>query len=152
MAELDMAPVRFYSKAWADKTVELTNTDEEYLKKTKGFTTSFIFVVTDDPDGNDIKIHWFFDKGKLVNMTYEAKPAPSDMRIGVEHWDESISLAKNQGSYESFAKVRRGEMTVMATMSAKLMQVQGDLIKGMSMMAYNVAFADLQNKIPVTFE
>jgi len=149
--ELNMEPIRFYSKEWADKVRELTQIDEEYLKKTAGYTAKFMFVVTDDPDGNDIKILWDFNQGKLQNVEYTAKPAPSDMRIGVEHWDDSISMAKNQGSYDAFAKVRRGEMTVLGTMGAKLMKVEGDLIKGMSMMAYNVAFADLQNQIPVTF-
>jgi hypothetical protein len=43
-------------------------------------------------------------------------------------------------------------MTVLGTMGAKLMKVEGDLIKGMSMMAYNVAFASLQDSIPVYFE
>ena len=150
--ELDMEPLGFYSKEWADKVVELTNSDEEYQKKTKGYTAKFIFVVIDCPDGTDVKILWDFVQGKLVNMEYTKKPAPSDMRIGVEHWDDSISMAKNQGSYEAFAKVRRGEMTVLGTMGAKLMKVEGDLIKGMSMMAYNVAFAALQDQIPVNFK
>ena len=145
-----MAP-RFYSKEWCEEVRKLTQTDEEYLKKTKGFTAKYLFIVTDDPDGNDIKVLWDFKEGKLQNVEWAAKPAPSDMRIGKEHWDESISLAKNEGSYDAFAKVRRGEMTVLGTMGAKLMKVEGDLIKGMSYMAYNVAFADLQNTIECTF-
>jgi hypothetical protein len=149
--ELDMEPVRFYSKEWAEKVRELTQTDEEYLKKTKGFTAKYLFVITDDPDGNDIKILWDFNQGKLQNVTYETAPAPSNFRVGKEHWDDSISMAKNEGAYETFAKVRRGEMTVLGTMGAKLMKVEGDLIKGMSMMAYNVAFAALQDSIPVYF-
>ena len=147
-----MEPVRFYSKEWADKVKELTHTDEEYLKKTKGFTAKYLFVVTDDPDGNDVKILWDFKEGKLQNVEYSVAPTPSSFRIGEEHWDDSISMAKNQGAYETFAKVRRGEMTVLGTMGAKLMKVEGDLIKGMSMMAYNVAFAALQDSIPVRFE
>ena len=143
--------MRFYSKEWAEKVKELTHTNQEYLKKTKGFTAKYLIIITDDPDGNDIKILWDFKEGKLQKVEYTVKKAPSDMRIGVEHWDDSISMAKNQGAYQTFAKVRRGEMTVLGTMGAKLMKVEGDLIKGMSMMAYNVAFADLQNTIPVTF-
>ena len=145
-----MAP-RFYSKEWIEHLQKLTQTNEEYMKKTKGFTAKYLFVVTDDPDGNDIKVLYEFRDGKMVNFEYMTKPAPSDMRIGVEHWDDSISLAKNQGSYDAFGKVRRGEMTVLGTMGAKLMKVEGDLIKGMSMMAYNVAFGDLQNTFKCTF-
>ncbi len=115
-----MEPVRYYSQEWAEKVKELTHMNEEYLKKTKGFTAKYLFVITDDPDGNDIKILWDFKEGKLQNVGYTVKKAPSDMRIGVEHWDDSMSMAKNQGSYDAFSKVRRGEMTVMGTMGAKM--------------------------------
>jgi len=145
-----MAP-RFYSREWIEQLQQLTQTNEEYLKRTRGFTAKYLFVVIDDPDGNDIKVLFDFQDGKMANFEYETAPAPSNFRIGQEHWDESISLAKNQGSYEAFAKVRRGEMTILGTMGAKLMTVQGDLIKGMSYMAYNVAFGDLQNTFECTF-
>ena len=142
---------RFHSLEWWKKLQELTYTDEEYLSRTKGFTSTYLFVVTDDPDGNDIKILFSFEDGKMVHFDYWTAPAPSNFRIGQEHWDESISLSKNQGAYSSFAKVRRGEMTILGTMGAKLMKIEGDLIKGISMMAYNVAWGDLQNKFECTF-
>jgi len=145
-----MAP-RFYSKEWIEQLQQLTQTNEEYLNKTKGFTSKYIFVITDDPDSNDIKVKYEFEDGKMINFEYDTAPSPSNFRIGQEHWDDSMSMAKNQGSYEAFAKVRRGEMTVLGTMGAKLMKVEGDLIKGMSMMAYNVAFGDLQNTFECTF-
>ena len=145
-----MAP-RFYSKEWCEAVKQKANSDEEYLKKTKAFTTKYVFVVTDCPDGNDVKVLWEFDQGKVAKYEYTAKPAPSDMRIGQEHWDDSISLAKNQGSYDTMAKVQKKELTMLGALGAKLFKVEGDLVKGMSYMAYNVAFADVQASIPCEY-
>ena len=39
--------------------------------------------------------------GKSNWLQYEEKKTPSDFRIGEEHWDDSISLMKNQASYDN---------------------------------------------------
>lgn len=145
-----MAP-RFYSKEWVEAVKQAANSNEEYLKKTKGFTAKYLFIVTDCPDGNDVSVLWDMQEGKVAGAEYRAKPAPSDMRIGVEHWDESISLAKNQGSYDTFAKIQRKELTMLGALGAKLFKVEGDLVKGMAMMAYNVAFGDVQAALPCEY-
>ena len=145
-----MAP-RFYSKEWCEMIAKESKENEAYLKKVKGFTAKYIFIVTDDPDGNDIKVRWHFEDGKVVQFDYDVAPAPSTFRIGQEHWDDSMSMAKTESSYEVWKKVQLKQMTVLGAMGAKLYKVEGDLIKGMAMMAYNTAFADIQIPLPCEY-
>ena len=72
---------RFYSKEWCEAYQQMANADTDWRAKMKGFTEKYLFVVTDDPDGNDIKILWDYQDGELVNVKYETKPAPSDFRL-----------------------------------------------------------------------
>ncbi|HJX70166.1 MAG TPA: hypothetical protein VJ441_03630 [Dehalococcoidia bacterium] len=145
-----MAP-RFYSKEWVEAVKQKANSDPEYLKKTKGFTTKFLFVVTDCPDGNDVKCLWEYNQGKVTRYEYTTKKAPSDMRIGKEKWDESISLIKTQVSYAVFAKVQKREMTALGAIGAKLWNVEGDMIKAMAYQAYTTVITDLSATIPCEY-
>ena len=103
-----------------------------------------MFIVTDCPDGNDVKVLLNFDKGKVVEYEYEAKPAPASFRIENEPWDASISIVKAQGSYETFKKVQTKEMNPMEALTKKLYKSEGNMVKAMSLMAYSQAFTDLQ--------
>ena len=98
-----MAP-KFFSKEWCEAVAKNANADEEYLAKAKGFTVKYLFIVTDTPQDTDIKVLWDYNEGK-VNFTHEEKQKPSGFRIGEEAWNDSISLLKNQASYETLKKV-----------------------------------------------
>jgi len=145
-----MAP-RFYSKEWCEEYKRKANSDQEFREKMKGFTQKYLFVVTDCPDGNDVKILWNYQDGELVDFEYTTKPAPSDMRIGQEHWDESISLMKNQASYETFVKIQKKEIAGLAALGAKLWKMEGNLPKAMKYMANNTIIQDMQASVPVEY-
>lgn len=142
---------RFYSKEWCAAYQQKANADPEWREKMKGFTVKYLFVVTDDPDGNDIKIIWEYNDGELVNFTYETKPAPSSFRIGQEPWDESISLMKNQASYATFTKIQKKEITGLAALGSKLWKMEGDLIKAMKYTANNAIIQEMQASVPVEY-
>ena len=144
-----MAP-RFFSKEWCEAVVKKANSDEEYLSKAKGFTVKYLFIVTDAPDDTDIKVFWDYTAGK-VTFTHEEKKKPSGWRIGEEHWDNSISLMKNQASYETLKKVRDGEMTGLAAIGTRLWKIEGDLVKGMKYQPYNALIADVQAQTPCEY-
>ncbi len=142
-----MAP-KFYSKEWCEAVAKKANSDPEYLKKAKNFTVKYIFVITDCPDGNDVKVLWDYQQGKIANWTWEAKKAPSSFRIGQEPWDESISLIKNQLSCTTMAKVLKKEVTGLGAIGAKLWKMQGDLVKGLKFQPYNALISDIQASVP----
>ncbi len=141
-----MAP-RFYSKEWNDAVIEKTKTDKEYLKKTEKFTATYLFIVTDCPDGNDLKISLTFDKGKIVDHEYEAKPAPASFRMESEPWEPTISLVRAQGSYDTYKKLQTKELNPMQALMQKLYKSEGNMVKAMQLMSCSQAFTDLQASI-----
>ena len=138
-----MAP-KFFSKEWLNAVIEKANTDPEYLKKTEKFKASYLFIVTDCPDGNDVKILLKFDKGKVVEHEYEAQSAPAGFRMENEPWDPSESLVRAQGSYDTYKKLQLKELTSIEAMRAELYQSEGNIIKVMSLLPYSNAYMDLQ--------
>src|SRR4030042_5588914 len=138
-----MAP-RFYSKEWLEAVIKKANSDKAYLEKAKKLTGSFLSVITDCPDGNDVKVWIKFDKGKVVQYEYEAKPAPASFRIEKEPWDKSISIVKAQGNYDTFKKVQTKEMNPMQAMGSGLYKSEGDMVKLLWLMPSNKAYTDLQ--------
>ncbi|MFC2009385.1 hypothetical protein ACFLT3_00465 [Chloroflexota bacterium] len=140
-----MAP-RFYSKEWCEAVKQKANSAEDYLKKQVKMTAKMVFIVTDCPDGNDVKLMWIHDKGH-VDYIWEAKPAPADFRRETEPWDESIGLSRTQGAYLTYQKIQKREMSLMQSMASKLYVTDGDMIKAMQFMPNMVAFADLQGAV-----
>ena len=138
-----MAP-RYYSKEWLEAVIDKANSDQEYLKKTAMFNAIYLFIVTDCPDGNDVKVLLKFEKGKIVEHKYEAKPAPASFRMENEAWDESISLFRSQGHYDTYKKLQLKELTPMQALSKQLYKTEGNMVKAMSLIKYSNAFNDLQ--------
>jgi hypothetical protein len=145
-----MAP-RFYSKEWCEAYQKKANADLEFRKRMKGFTVNYLFVVTDDPNGNDIRILWHYVDGELVSFEYNTKPSPSDFRIGQSPWNESISLGRNQASYATFEKITKKEISGLAALGSKLWKMEGDLIKAMKYTANNAIIQEMQASVPVEY-
>ena len=106
-----------------------------------------MFIVTDCPDGNDVRVLWDYNGGKIGRYEYDTKPAPADFRMDTQPWDESVSLFRVQGAYETYVKIQKREMSLMAAMAAKIYKWEGDMIKARAVMPYMVAAADLQATI-----
>ena len=138
-----MAP-KFFSKEWLDEVIEKANTDKKYLDKTKKFKASYLFIVTDCPDGNDVKILLSFNKGKVVDHEYEAQPAPASFRMENEPWDPSESLVRAQANYETYKKLQLKELNSIEAMKANLYQSEGNIIKVMALVPFSNAYMDLQ--------
>lgn len=144
-----MSP-RFFSKEWCAAVAKKADADGEYLSKTKGFTVKYLFVVTDTPDGTDVKVLWDYNQGR-VKFTHEEKKIPSGWRIGEEPWNESISLMKNQASYNTLKKIRDKQMTGLSAIGTKLWKIEGDLVKGMKFQPYNALIAEVQAQTPCEY-
>src|SRR4030042_5080392 len=141
-----MAP-RFFSKEWLDAVIEKANTDKEYLKKTGKFKANYLFIVTDCPNGNDLRILLKFDKGKVVEHEYEAQPAPASFRMENEPWNPSESLVRAQGSYDTYKKLQLKELTSMEPLKANLYKSEGNILKVMALLPFSNAYMDLQASV-----
>jgi len=138
---------RFYSEEWWDAVIEKTKIDKEYLKQTEKYNTSYLFIVTDCPDGNDLKVYLKLEKGKVIEFNYEAKLSPASFRVENESWDESISDYRLQASYDTYKQLQLKEINAMQAMIKKLYQVEGNIAKQMLIMNESQAFNDLQASI-----
>ena len=145
-----MAP-RFYSKEWIDAVIEKTKVDKEYLKKTKKFKFTPLTIVTNCPDGNDLRLIMQYEKGKIVRFEYDAEPAPARFRMENEPWDPKVSLIKAQAAYDTFVKIHRKEMTLMDAMMSNLYKSDGDFVKAEAMLTYIDAYMQIQASIPCEF-
>ena len=139
--------MRFYSKEWVEAVVKKVNSDKEYLEKAKKLTGSFMSIITDCPDGNDVKFWIKFNKGKAVDYEYEAKPAPASFRIENEPWDKSKSLVKAQADYETFRRLQKGEINPAEAMGSGQYKVDGDMVKLIALMPYQKAYTELHATI-----
>ena len=141
--------MRFYSKEYMEEFKRKTNTDEAYLKKTKGFNAKMLWIVYDDPDGNDIRLLIEYKEGKIVHYDFKKKKAPSDFRT--EPWDESISITRIHGSYNTYAKMNKKELSAMGALGAKLYRADGDMVKIMVHLGHMTAAGDLMATVPCTY-
>ena len=132
------------SQIFLEAVIEKANSDKAYLDKAKKLTGSFYSVITDCPDGNDVKVWIKFDQGKVIDYQYEAKPVPASFRIEKEPWDASISLVKAQGTYDTFKKIQTKEMNPMQALGSGLYKSDGDMVQLIKLMPYNKAYTDLQ--------
>jgi len=142
---------RFYSKEWLAEAMEKAHNDKEYLKKTKKFNFTPLTIVTDCPDGNDLRIIMQYVKGKVVRFEYDAEPAPASFRMENEPWDPKVSLIKAQAGYDTFVKIHRKEMTLMDAMMSNLYKSDGDFVKAAALLPYIDAYMQIQATVPCAF-
>ena len=134
----------FYSQEWVDAVKAKSETDEVYQRKSKGLTGKVFNVVTDYPGGIDIAVEWDMDDGKIMSVTREEKPAPSDFRdIG----PDPDYLSRAAGSYQAWSKMDRREITPMQAMATKIYKVHSDMTKIMPKMGQFTALTELQGSI-----
>lgn len=143
--------LKYYSKEWLDEVLEKVNNDKEYLNKTKKFNATFLTIITDCPDGNDLSILMKYDKGKVVRFEYEAKPAPASFRIENEPWNPKVSLFKSQMTYDAQKKLSLKEITLMDAMKDNLYKTEGDFVKVVALLPYIDAYMQLQESVECEF-
>ena len=141
-----MAP-RFYSKEWLDACIEKANNDKAYRSKTEKHDASYLFIVTDCPDGNDIRVLMNFDKGKASLKEYDVEPTPAGFRMENVPWNESISLLRAQGDYDTFRKLNMKVMNPMQAMTSGSYKTEGDMMKAIMLIHHVTAYNDIQSTV-----
>jgi len=118
---------RFWSKESVQQTIDVMNVDKEHLALAKNLSGKMLIRVLDDPDGMDIVACFTFERGRCVDWTYEAEPAPSGLR------DRPFrpmvdGLARVTANYATFAKLDKGEMEVPDTVNSKDYKIEGNML------------------------
>ncbi len=129
-----------------EKHNEKCNGDSEYLRKVKALDFTMHILIIDCPGGVDKLEKWVFDKGKVVSVKLEEKPAPSDFRT--QPWNPKESFLRTTAPYDAFWKVALKEMTPMEGLTKGLYRIDGDMTQLISKLPAITAFTDFSGTIP----
>ena len=124
---------RFWSKESVQQTIDVMNGDKEHLELAGNLSGKVVIRVLDDPDGKDIHASFTFEKGKCVDWTHDAEDAPSRFR------DRPFKplvdgLARVTASYQTFAKLDKGEMEAHDAVNSPDYKIEGNMMMLMPMM------------------
>lgn len=144
-----MAP-KYFSKEWFEEIKKKMNTDKGYQEKAKSLTYKSQYLVTDCPGGIDKLIQWTLEKGILTDYKIEDKPAPSEFRKML--FDGRTYFMRVTGSYDTYAKMHRGELPPMQAIMKKIYKIEGPMLKIMTMMGPINALNDLMASTPFEME
>jgi hypothetical protein len=142
-----MAP-KFYTQEWANVVAEKMNSDTDYLKKVKSLTFHWCAIVTDCPSGVDRKLDWELKEGRAVSDKVTEAPAPSEWREGIPKGNYFCVV---YGSYETYAKMNRKELTPLAALSQKVYRMDTDMVQFMANIGPLVAWTDLMASVPCEY-
>lgn len=113
----------YYGKAWLEACRKNLNTSEKHLKRAIKLNGIFDFRVWDGPDGKDRRATWTFDKGRCVEVTFQAAPAP---------WKELREMPLDENSvgrfscpYDMMAKLNKGEIGPLKALSSPEYELEG---------------------------
>lgn len=141
---------RFYSKALIEEAVEQCNGDAALQAISKMLNGHIVFRAFDDPDGKDITVRYEFDKGKCTHFDYQSDDAPSPDR------DRKFSAPKDgvlriSSSYETFAKLDRGEMEPADAINSPDYKIDGNILMLLPLMKAINGWSDKLRNIPKTY-
>jgi len=143
--------IKYYSKEWFEEMKKRTASDQVYLSKGgKDLTYKSVYLLTDCPGGVDKQAIWTLENGILVDYKLEEKPAPSDWRT--QPFDDKTYLMGVTGSYETYAKMNRKEITAMQALMQKVYKIDGPMPKIMTVMTGINSLADVMSSIPVDYD
>jgi len=142
--------MKYWSKEWTEAIKEASHTDKDYLSKTKGWDVKALWVVTGCPEGVDKCMEFHLESGKVVFISLEEKPSPSD--LATLPWDASKYFVRVIAPYDIFAKINTKEWSALRAISSGLLVIEGradELIQRISQFA--CFCSELLPRIPVEY-
>ena len=141
--------VKFYSKEWMEEVKARMENDKQYQSKAKDLSFKSQYVLTDCPGGIDKLVEWTMNKGILTDYKIEEKSAPSDYRK--MPFDKNTYLMKVTGSYETYRKMNRKELSPMMAIMTQVYKIEGPQLKILGMMGGMNAMQELMAAIDTEF-
>ena len=127
--------VQYLGLDYWKKVNGIANGDEEFRIKTKGFTASFTYGVTDKPDLP--KIYMKFDDGEVTEVRELAEEEKTDYTLA--------------GPYEVWTKLNKDEMDAQSALMTRQLPFKGNMS---AIIRYSKAFLrlfELMKTIPVEY-
>src|SRR5262249_18529279 len=124
--------IKYYTKAWMDECMRRINSDPNFEKEAKKLNGTFVFRIYEGPDGKDRVAYWTFHQGKLVDMKYEAQPAPWDeLRNGPFN---TTWMSRCTSPYSMMMSLNKGETSPMRALASPQYKIEGNKMTLMQLM------------------
>ncbi|MBD3172861.1 hypothetical protein GF326_10350 [Candidatus Bathyarchaeota archaeon] len=127
--------VQYLGLEYWKKVKEIANNDEEFRIKTKGFTASFTFRVTDKPELPEVYMR--FEDGEVIEVRELAEGEKTDYTL--------------EGPYEVWTKLNKGEMDAQTALMTRQLPFKGNMS---AIIRYSKAFLrlfEVMQTIPVDY-
>ena len=127
--------VQYLGLDYWKKCKEVANSDEEFRIKTKGFTATFTYRVTDKPELP--KIFMKFVDGEVMEVRELVEEEKTDYTL--------------EGPYEVWTKLNKGEMDAQSALMTRQLPFKGNMS---AIIRYSKAFLrlfELMKTIPVDY-
>ena len=127
--------IQYLGLEYWKKCKEVANADEEFRIKTRGFTASFTYGVTDKSDLPKIFIK--FDDGEVVEVRELLEEEKTDYTL--------------EGPYEVWTKLNKDEMDAQSALMTRQLPFKGNMS---AIIRYSKAFLrlfELMKTIPVEY-
>lgn len=109
--------VKFLSEEWARELTDALNSSEEFKKAAANQRARIQQVVTDTPDGGDVKYYFKLDDGS------------AEIALG-ELVDAEATISQN---YETAAAINRQEVNAQNAFMQGKLKIQGNMMKLMQL-------------------
>lgn len=127
--------VQYLDMDYWKKCKEVANADEEFRIKTRGFTASFTYRVTDKTDLPEIYMK--FNDGEVIEVRELNEDEKTDYTL--------------EGPYEVWTKINKGELDAQSALMTRQLPFKGNMS---SIIRYSKAFLrlfELMQTIPVDY-
>jgi Putative sterol carrier protein len=111
--------VKFLSEEWADSMTEALNSSDEFKGAASGQQASLQQVVTDVPDGGEVKYYFKVGEGSAEISLGELTDAEATLTQSYE-----VAAALSKGELNGQQAFMQGKLKISGNMM-KLMQLQG---------------------------
>ena len=126
---------KFLSQEWHDETRRMAEGQPER----PGASARMQYVITNTPDGEDVKYYWVLENGKLLESQLGEMP------------DAEVTLTQ---TYDDAKKIQTGELDASAAFMQGRVKVTGNMAKLMSLLPLTNApeYKELQKEIQAITE
>ena len=110
--------VKFLSQEWADEMTKGLNSSEDFQKAASGQSAKLQQVVTDTPDGGEVKYYFTLEGGKAEVALGELQDAEATV---TQNYETAVGVTKQEINAQN--AFMQGKLKISGNMM-KLMQLQ----------------------------
>lgn len=138
---------RYWTPAFVERFVEVLNSDPAFQRTAGSFSDTIVLRCFDTPDGEDITAAYTFDDGQVVDVDVWIDEAPSEA-MRDDPFNGEAALARATATYDTWAKLDKGEMGVMQALASPDYEIEGSTLKIMA----NIGVFRGMNKVAADIE